>query len=97
MPTFDAKDIVQIDATVIVGALIFVSFQGIINEFAPQGETYYLSRIAFLIILPFAISAIVAIAGFVRVARGIMGVSFGALVIMSYITFWYPIHPFIGP
>ena len=76
MLVLEDRDIAQIDATVIVGALIFLALAFDIE--APQkAGTIYLTAI---IIVPFSISAVLALFGHQRSSKIISALGFFVLI-----------------
>jgi uncharacterized membrane protein len=83
---FEDRDIAQIDATVIIGVLILAGMTTI----NPNPNISQQSRIAeafaitWELILPFAISAILALAGRVKIAKIITAAGFGFMLILLF-------------
>lgn len=83
---FEDRDIAQIDATVIIGVLILAGMTTInpnpnISEQTRTAEAF---AITWELILPFAISAILALAGIVKIAKILTAVGFGFMLILLF-------------
>jgi hypothetical protein len=83
---FEDRDIAQIDATVIIGVLILAGMTTInpnpkISEQTRIAEAF---AITWELILPFAISAILALAGIVKIAKILTAVGFGFMLILLF-------------
>jgi len=77
---FDVKDIAQLNALILIG-LFFIL--GISNLF-PGGAEYYVAilvHVTFLVVPPFLISIIVALAGLAKLARWITAIGLGWLFV----------------
>jgi hypothetical protein len=83
---FEDRDIAQIDATVIIGVLILAGMTTInpnpnVSEPTRIAEAF---AITWELILPFAISAILALAGIVKIAKILTAVGFGFMLILLF-------------
>ncbi|HEY7083045.1 MAG TPA: hypothetical protein VH500_25410 [Nitrososphaeraceae archaeon] len=79
---FEDKDIAQIDATIIVGVLILLSVTNINPNIPFHFRVSEAFAIAFEMILPFAISAVLALAGRIKVSRYFTAAGFVILVVL---------------
>jgi hypothetical protein len=83
---FEDRDIAQIDATVIIGVLILAGMTTInpnpkISEQTRIAEAF---AVTWELILPFAISAILALTGIVKIAKILTAVGFGFMLILRF-------------
>jgi hypothetical protein len=89
---FEDRDIAQIDATVIVGVLILSSITTL-NPNIPQrlriAEAF---AITWEMILPFAISGVLALAGRTKIAKILTAAGFVLLIIILFAV-WQETYP----
>jgi hypothetical protein len=83
---FEDRDIVQIDATVIIGVLILAGMTTInpnpnISQESRISEAF---AITWELILPFTISGILALAGQVKIAKILTAIGFGFMLILLF-------------
>jgi hypothetical protein len=91
---FEDRDIAQIDATVIIGVLILAGMTTInpnpnVSEQTRIAEAF---AITWELILPFAISGILALAGRVKIAKILTAVGFGLIVLILFAA-WQETYP----
>lgn len=84
---FEDRDIAQIDATVIIGVLILAGMTTInpnpnVSEQSRIAEAF---AITWELILPFAISAILALVGLVKIAKTLTAIGFGFMLILLFV------------
>ena len=83
---FEDKDIAGIDATVIAGILILAGVTTINPNIPEQLRISEAFAITWEMILPFAISAVFALAGRVKIAKILTAAGFILLIIMLFAT-----------
>ncbi|MDQ3083655.1 MAG: hypothetical protein M3Q77_02435 [Thermoproteota archaeon] len=74
----------QIDATVIVGILLLAGMTTINPNIPEQSRIAEAFAITWELILPFAISGILALAGRVKIAKILTAAGFGFMIIMLF-------------
>jgi len=84
---FEDRDIAQIDATVIIGVLILAGMTTInpnpnVSEQSRIAEAF---AITWELILPFAISAILALVGLVKIAKTLTAIGFGFMLKLLFV------------
>jgi hypothetical protein len=84
---FEDRDIAQIDATVIVGVLILASMTTINPNIPERLRIAEAFAITWEMILPFAISAVLALAGRTKIAKILTAAGF-LLIIGMLFTVW---------
>jgi hypothetical protein len=81
---FEDRDIAQIDATVIVGVLILASMTTINPNIPEKLRIAEAFAITWEMILPFAISGVLALAGRTKIAKIITAAGFILIIIMLF-------------
>jgi len=89
---FEDRDIAQIDATVIVGILLLAGMTTINPNIPEQSRIAGAFAITWELILPFAISGILALAGRVKIAKILTAAGFGFMIIMLFAV-WQETYP----
>ena len=89
---FEDRDIAQIDATVIVGVLILASMTTINPNIPERLRIAEAFAITWEMILPFAISGVLALAGRTKIAKIITAAGFVLLIIMLFAV-WQETYP----
>jgi len=79
---FEDRDVAQIDATVIVGILILASITTINPNIPQEFRIAEAFAVTWEMILPFAISAIFALAGRTKIAKILTAAGFVVIVIL---------------
>jgi hypothetical protein len=81
---FEDRDIAQIDATVIVGVLILASMTTINPNIPERLRIAEAFAITWEMILPFAISGVLALAGRTKIAKILTAAGFVLMIIMLF-------------
>ena len=89
---FEDRDIAQIDATVIVGVLILASMTTINPNIPERLRITEAFAITWEMILPFAISGVLALAGRTKIAKILTAAGFVLLIIILFAV-WQEIYP----
>jgi len=92
---FEDRDIAQIDATVIVGVLILASMTTINPNIPEKLRIAEAFAITWEMILPFAISGVLALAGRTKIAKIITAAGFILIIIMLFAV-WQETYPSIS-
>ena len=89
---FEDRDIAQIDATVIVGVLILASMTTINPNIPEKLRIAEAFAITWEMILPFAISGVLALAGRTKIAKILTAAGFVLLIIILFAV-WQETYP----
>jgi hypothetical protein len=89
---FEDRDIAQIDATVIVGVLILASMTTINPNIPERLRIAEAFAITWEMILPFAISGVLALAGRTKIAKILTAAGFVLLIIILFAV-WQETYP----
>ena len=89
---FEDRDIAQIDATVIVGVLILASMTTINPNIPERLRITEAFAITWEMILPFAISGVLALAGRTKIAKILTAAGFVLLIIILFAV-WQETYP----
>jgi hypothetical protein len=89
---FEDRDIAGIDATVIVGILILAGVTTINPNIPEEQRISEAYAITWEMILPFAISAVFALAGRVKIAKILTAAGFILLIVMLFAV-WQETYP----
>ena len=89
---FEDRDIAQIDATVIVGVLILASMTTINPNIPEKLRIAEAFAITWEMILPFAISGVLALAGRTKIAKILTAAGFVLLIILLFAV-WQETYP----
>jgi hypothetical protein len=89
---FEDRDIAQIDATVIVGVLIQSSITTLTPNIPQQLRIAEAFAVTWEMILPFAISGVLALAGRTKIAKIITAAGFVLIIILLF-GVWQELYP----
>ena len=89
---FEDRDIAQIDATVIVGVLILSSITTLNPNIPQQLRIAEAFAVTWEMILPFAISGVLALAGRTKIAKILNAAGFVLIIILLF-GLWQELYP----
>ncbi|MGB7952828.1 MAG: hypothetical protein WCF23_02510 [Candidatus Nitrosopolaris sp.] len=89
---FEDRDIAQIDATVIVGVLILSSITTLNPNIPQQLRIAEAFAVTWEMILPFAISGVLALAGRTKIAKILTAAGFVLIIILLF-GIWQETYP----
>ena len=72
----DDKDILQINATLIVGLFFFIGLSNFLPLTSEDMNRVFAVSVGVFLVTPFAVSALFAVSGHIRIAKWIMGLGF---------------------